>query len=277
MVKKIKCIIITLLLLLCCGCNPYKEFLSVHIIDVGQGDCILIQTPEKKNILVDGGDENTYKIIKTYLKLNKVKKLDIVIATHLDKDHIGSLDDIITNFNVNKVYTPNQKDDSSHYYNLVEACENKNLKINYLSKDDSIKISNNIIINVLSPSYIQDNNNQNSIVFNLEYKDMDFLFTGDCEEPNEIEIASSYELDDIDFLKVAHHGSSSSSTDNFIKDITPSIAAISCGYKNQYGHPHKSTLDTLKEYGAKTIRTDINGDLVFYSDGYKIFTIKKYE
>lgn len=277
MVKKIKCIIITLLLLLCCGCNPYKEFLSVHIIDVGQGDCILIQTPEEKNILVDGGDENTYKIIKTYLKLNKVKKLDIVIATHLDKDHIGSLDDIITNFNINKVYTPNQKDDSSHYYNLVEACENKNLKINYLSKDDSIKISNNTIINVLSPSYIQDNNNQNSIVFNLEYKDMDFLFTGDCEEPNEIEMASSFELDDIDFLKVAHHGSSSSSTDNFIKDITPSIAAISCGYKNQYGHPHKSTLDTLKKYGAKTIRTDINGDLVFYSDGYKIFTTKKYE
>lgn len=277
MVKKIKCIIITLLFLLCCGCNPYKEFLSVHIIDVGQGDCILIQTPEEKNILVDGGDENTYKIIKTYLKLNKVKNLDIVIATHFDKDHIGSLDEIITNFNVNKVYTPNQKDDSSHYYNLVESCKNKNLKINYLSKDDHIKISNNTIINVLSPSYIQDNNNQNSIVFNLEYKDMDFLFTGDCEEPNEIEIASSYKLDNIDFLKVAHHGSSSSSTDNFIKDISPSIAAISCGYKNQYGHPHKSTLDTLKKYGAKIIRTDINGDLVFYSDGYKIFTTKKYK
>ena len=277
MVKKIKCIMITLLLILCCGCNSYKEFLSVHIIDVGQGDCILIQTPEEKNILVDGGDENTYKIIKTYLKLNKVKKLDIVIATHLDKDHIGSLDDIITNFNVNKVYTPDQKDDSSHYYNLVKACKNKNLKINYLGKDDSIKISNDTVINVLSPSYIQDNNNQNSIVFNLEYKDMDFLFTGDCEEPNEIEIVNSFELDNIDFLKVAHHGSNSSSTENFIKDITPSIAVISCGYKNQYGHPHKSTLDTLKKYGAKTLRTDINGDLVFYSDGYKIFTTKKYK
>ena len=277
MVKKIKCIMITLLLILCCGCNSYKEFLSVHIIDVGQGDCILIQTPEEKNILVDGGDENTYKIIKTYLKLNKVKKLDIVIATHLDKDHIGSLDDIITNFNVNKVYTPDQKDDSSHYYNLVKACKNKNLKINYLGKDDSIKISNDTVINVLSPSYIQDNNNQNSIVFNLEYKDMDFLFTGDCEEPNEIEIVNSFELDNIDFLKVAHHGSNSSSTENFIKDITPSIAVISCGYKNQYGHPHKSTLDTLKKYGAKTIRTDINGDLVFYSDGHKIFTTKKYK
>lgn len=277
MIKKIKYIIITLLLLSCCGCNKYKEFLSVHVIDVGQGDCILIQTPAEKNILVDGGDENTYKIIKTYLKLNKIKNLDIVIASHLDKDHIGSLDEIITDFNVNKVYTPNQKNDSSHYYNLIQSCKNKNIKINYLSKNDNIKISNNTIINVLSPSYISNNNNQNSIVFNLKYKDMDFLFTGDCEEENEIEITNSYKLDDIDFLKVAHHGSSSSSTDNFIKNITPSIAAISCGYKNQYGHPHKSTLDTLKKYGAKVIRTDINGNLVFYSDGYKIFTTKKYK
>ena len=106
---------------------------------------------------------------------------------------------------------------------------------------------------------------------------MDFLFTGDCEETNEIEMANSFELEDVDFLKVAHHGSSSSSTDNFVKDTSPSIAAISCGYKNQYGHPHKSTLDTLIKYGAKAIRTDVNGDLIFYSDGYKIFTTKNYK
>ena len=277
MIRKFKCLIITLLLLLCCGCDQYKDFLSVHIIDVGQGDCILIKTPEDQNILVDGGDENCYKFIKTYLKLHKVKKLDIVIATHFDKDHIGSLDEVINNFNVKKIYTPNQKCDSSHYDNLVKSCQNKNLKINYLTKDDFIKVDNNININILSPSYIQDNNNLNSIVFNLKYKYMDFLFTGDCEETNELEMINSFELNDIDFLKVAHHGSSSSSTEDFIKEISPSIAAISCGYKNQYGHPHKSTLDTLKKYGAKTIRTDINGDLVFYSDGYKIFTTKKYD
>ena len=277
MIKKFKFIIITLLLLLCCSCNKYKEFLSVHIIDVGQGDCILIKTPQNQNILVDGGDEDSYKIIKTYLKLNKVKNIDMIIVTHFDKDHIGSLDEIINNFNVKKIYTPNQKCDSSHYDNLVKSCQNKNLKINYLTKDDFIKVDNNININILSPSYIQDNSNLNSIVFNLKYKYMDFLFTGDCEETNELEMINSFELNDIDFLKVAHHGSSSSSTEDFIKEISPSIAAISCGYKNQYGHPHKSTLDTLKKYGAKTIRTDINGDLVFYSDGYKIFTTKKYD
>ena len=173
--KKIKCIIITLLLLLCCSCNKYKEFLSIHIIDVGQGDCILIKTPENQNILIDGGDEDSYKIIKSYLKLNKVKNIDIIIATHFDKDHIGSLDEIINNFNVNKIYTPNQTSNSDSYNNLINACKNKNLKLNYLIKGDSIRIAKNTKLDILSPSYIQENSNANSIVFNLEYFNMDFL------------------------------------------------------------------------------------------------------
>ena len=111
----------------------------------------------------------------------------------------------------------------------------------------------------------------------MTYTNMDFLFTGDSEEPNEIEMLDSFELESVDFLKVAHHGSSTSSTDNFIKEVSPSIGVISCGYKNQYGHPHKSTLETLDKYNVKTYRTDMAGDLVFYSDGNKIFTTKKYK
>ena len=277
MLKKIKCVIIVFILLLCCSCNKYKEFLSIHIIDVGQGDCILIKTPENKNILVDGGDENSYKIIKSYLKLNKIKNIDMIIVTHFDKDHIGSLDEIINYFDVNKIYAPNQVGNSNSYSNLLSACKNKNLNLNYLTKNDSIKIDSNVKLDILSPSYIQENSNANSIVFNLKYFDMDFLFTGDSEETNEIDIVNSYDLNDIDFLKVSHHGSSSSSSENFIKEVSPSIAAISCGYKNQYGHPHQSTLDTLNKYNVKAIRTDINGDLVFYSDGYKISTTKDYK
>lgn len=276
MLNKIKCIAIIVILLFCSGCNKYKDFLSVHIIDVGQGDCILIKTPENQNILVDGGDDDTYKIIKSYLKLHNVKNLDIVIATHFDKDHIGSLDEIINNFNVNKVYAPNQISDSTSYLDLINACKNKNIKLKHLLKGDSIKINKDTKLDVLSPSYIQEDSNSNSIVFNLKYFSMDFLFTGDCEESNEYEICNTFDLEDVDFLKVAHHGSSSSSTDNFIKETSPSIAAISCGYKNQYGHPHKSTLDTLEKYNVNTFRTDLNGDLVFYSDGEKIFTTRKY-
>lgn len=176
-----------------------------------------------------------------------------------------------------KIYTPKQKDDSSHYHNLIKSLNNRNLNLYFLEKDKNIVFDKNIIITVLSPSYISSDNNSNSIVFNLKYKDMDFLFTGDCTESNEIDMINSYNLDSIDFLKVSHHGSSSSSTDNFIKEVSPSIGVISCGYKNQYGHPHQSTLDTLEKYNVQTFRTDKHGDLVFYSDGNKIFTKKKYK
>ena len=274
---KILLIIFTLSLILT-SCKRYDEFLSVHIIDVGQGDSILIKTPTNKSILIDSGDEDNDRIIKSYLKSSDIKKINILIATHLDKDHIGTLDYIIENFHIDKFYTPEQRDNSTSYINLVNACKNKNIKINYLSKDNSLDLDKDTHIKVLSPFYINNsNNNANSIVFNLSYKEMDFLFTGDCEKENEAQIIASYDLKGVDFLKVAHHGSSSSSSESFIKEISPKIAAISCGYKNNYGHPHQSTLDTLEKYNIKTFRTDLNGDLVFYSDGYKIFTIKKYK
>ena len=275
--KRVIIAIIIFLTLPLTSCNKYKDLLSINIIDVGQGDCILISTPENKNILIDGGDENSERVIKSYLKKRKIKKLDIVIATHFDKDHIGSLDYIIDKFNVGKVYTSKDVDESQAYNNLIKSCRNKNLNFEILKKGDKIKITKDINIIVLNPSYIQENKNLNSIAINLSYINMDFLFTGDCEESNEVDMINSYDLENVDFLKIAHHGSSSSSSDKFIKETSPDIAVISCGYKNQYGHPHKSTLDTLNKYKVKTFRTDINGDLVFYSDGYKIFTTKKYK
>ena len=135
--KKIK--IISVIIILClglCSCEKYDKFLSVHIIDVGQGDSILIKTPNNKNILIDGGDEDNNKIINSYLKSKNIKEINMIIATHLDKDHIGTLDYIVENYTVDKIYTPNQKDDSIPYNNLLTACKNKNLKINHLSKDD---------------------------------------------------------------------------------------------------------------------------------------------
>lgn len=275
--KRVIIAIIIFLTLPLTSCNKYKDLLSINIIDVGQGDCILISTPENKNILIDGGDENSERVIKSYLKKRKIKKLDIVIATHFDKDHIGSLDYIIDKFNIGKVYTSKDIDKSQAYNNLIKSCRNKNLNFEILKKGDKIKITKDINIIVLNPSYIQENKNLNSIAINLSYINMDFLFTGDCEESNEVDMINSYDLENVDFLKIAHHGSSSSSSDKFIKETSPDIAVISCGYKNQYGHPHKSTLDTLNKYKVKTFRTDINGDLVFYSDGYKIFTTKKYK
>lgn len=267
---------IIIIIALFTGCDK-KDKLEIHLIDVGQGDSILITTPSNKNILVDSGDENSEYILQSYLKKEKIKSLDMIIATHPDSDHIGSLDYIIKNFNVKSIYMPNQSTDSSSYKNLIQACKDEGLTISYLSKGNYLKIDEYTDLLVLSPSYIQEDNNLNSIVFNLNHKEKSFLFTGDCEESNEIDIMNSFNLENIDFLKVAHHGSSSSSSLEFIKETSPDVAVISCGYKNQYGHPHQSTIDTLNENNVLTYRTDVNSDMVFYSDGYTITSKNKYK
>ena len=274
--KFYKFLLIIIIITLLSACDK-KEILSIHIIDVGQGDSILINTPSNKRILIDGGNEDSEHIIRNYLRKEKIKTLDIVIATHPDSDHIGSLDYVVNKFDVKSIYMPDQNTDSSSYKNLIKACKDKNLNINYLFKGDTLNVDEYIDLVVLSPSYIQQDNNLNSIVFNLNYKNKSFLFTGDCEETNEIDIINSFNLNDVDFLKVAHHGSSSSSTAEFIKKTSPDVAVISCGYKNQYGHPHQSTLDTLEENNVLTYRTDINGDMIFYSDGSTITTKHKYK
>ena len=267
-------IIIIISLLIPSGKNNY---LSIHTIDVGQGDSILIQTPNFKNILIDGGDDNSHHIISNYLKNKNVKNIDCVIATHFDSDHIGGLDNIIDKFNVSNIYAPNYECDTLSYQNLITSCLNKNLNLQYISNGDFINIEDDIDLTVLAPSYIQEENNLNSIVFKIDYKNKSFLFTGDAEASNELNIINSYDLKDIDFLKVGHHGSSSSTNSKFIEEISPDVAVISCGYKNQYGHPHKSTLDTLEKNNVLTYRTDILGNIVFYSDGDTIFTTKDYK
>ena len=272
----IKIFLIFLLLIYVNGCSDEKLF-SVHIIDVGQGDSIFIQTPENKRILMDAGDEDAEHTVYSYLKRRGVKKIDVLIATHPDTDHIGSMDYIIDKFKISHFYMPEAKTDSEAFYNLLDSCKDKNLKIEYLTKGDVLKIDSSTSIEILSPSTITDKNNLNSIVSLLNYKGYEFLFTGDAEKENESEILSSCNLPDIEFLKAGHHGSSSSSTDEFIAKLKPEAVAISCGYNNDYGHPHRSVLDTFRENGSVVYRTDKNGSLVFYCDKNGIFTKKKYK
>ena len=272
----IKIFSILLLVIYVNGCAREKLF-SVHIIDVGQGDSIFIHTLKDKRILIDAGDEEAEHTVYSYLKRKGVKKIDILIATHPDTDHIGSMDYIIDKFKISHFYMPDAKTDSEAFYNLLDSCKEKNLKIEYLTKGDRLKIDSSTTMEILSPSTITDKNNLNSIVSLLNYKGYEFLFTGDAEKENESEILSSCNLPDIEFLKAGHHGSSSSSTDEFIEKLKPEAVAISCGYNNDYGHPHRSVLDTFRENGAVVYRTDKNGSLVFYCDENGIFTKKKYK
>lgn len=264
-------VLIFIIITLFVGCSKTPS-LSIHIIDVGQGDSILIQTPNNSNILVDGGHENSSLIIKNFLKSKKVKNIDFIIATHPDTDHIGSLDDVIDRFNISKVYLPNKETTSDSYYNLIQSCNKKNINPQYLSRGDIINLDNNIKLTVLNPSYTHTDNNSNSIVFKLEYKNKSFLFTGDCTYENELDIINNFNLEDVDFLKISHHGSKNSSSQEFLSAVSPDVAAISCGYDNQYGHPHKDTLLRLAQTNAKIYRTDKQGHISFYSDGKTITT-----
>ena len=272
----IKIFLLFLLVIYVNGCTKEKLF-SVHIIDVGQGDSIFIQTLENKRILIDAGDEEAEHTVYSYLKRKGVKKIDVLIATHPDTDHIGSMDYIIDKFKISHFYMPEAKTDSEAFYNLLDSCKDKNLKIEYLTKGDVLKIDSSTSMEILSPSTITDKNNLNSIVSLLNYSGYEFLFTGDAEKENESEMLSSCNLPDIEFLKAGHHGSSSSSTDEFIAKLKPEAVAISCGYNNDYGHPHRSVLDTFRENGSVVYRTDKNGTLVFYCDENGIFTKKKYK
>ena len=272
----IKIFLLFLLAIYVNGCTKEKLF-SVHIIDIGQGDSIFIQTLEDKRILIDAGDEEAEHTVYSYLKRKGVKKIDVLIATHPDTDHIGSMDYIIDKFKISHFYMPDAKTDSEAFYNLLDSCRDKNLKIEYLTKGDVLKIDSSTTMEILSPSTITDKNNLNSIVSLLNYKGYEFLFTGDAEKENESEILSSCNLPDIEFLKAGHHGSSSSSTNEFIEKLKPEAVAISCGYNNDYGHPHRSVLDTFRENGSVVYRTDKNGSLVFYCDENGIFTKKKYK
>lgn len=268
--------IILIIITLLSGCGK-NSLLEIHIIDVGQGDSILIKTPNSKTLLIDGGTNESEHIVKGYLKKHKIKTIDFLIATHPDSDHIGGLDAVVNKFNVKGLYLPEQTITSDSYNDLISACNQKQVPINYLYKGDNFPIDDYINLFVLSPSYIQDDNNLNSIVFKLSFKNKSFLFTGDAESSNESDIINSFNLEDIDFLKVGHHGSKSSTTSEFLDETTPDVAVISCGYKNQYGHPHNTTLKNLEDHHVTTYRTDLSGDIVLYSNGEIIYTKKKYK
>lgn len=268
--KKISLLVFIFLFLT--GCNKHSNEVSIHIIDVGQGDSILVQTPDNKNMLIDSGDENSGKTVKRYLKKHKISKIDVVMATHPDSDHIGGLDDILYNFDIDKIYMTDKKNNTSSYNDVITACNKENIDIINASKGMNLNLGSSVNIDILSPSSLYDDTNLNSIVLNLSYKNKDFLFTGDAEYKNETDIISNYNLDDVDFLKVGHHGSKTSTSDLFLKNTSPDVAIISCGYKNMYNHPHKETLESLMKYDIPIYRTDTQGNLVFYSDGNTIYT-----
>ena len=252
--------------------DPTK--MIVHYIDVGQGDSILIQV-NNKNLLIDAGPKSDKKKLFNYLSSLNLDKLDYVIATHPHEDHIGNMSDVIDDYNVLAFYAPKVQSTTKTFEKMIDSLKSKNLKINVIKKGtDSINLGKNTKVTVFSPtedSY-EDLNNYSPVI-KIEYGKTSFLFTGDAQKDVEEEILSTNEDISADILKVGHHGSSTSTTNDFLKKVNPSIGVISVGKDNTYNHPNDDTIKRLKENKVTIYRTDKDGTVVFSSDGSKI--IKK--
>lgn len=246
--------------------------LQVHFIDVGQGDSTLIITPKGKNILIDAGDEAHFKTVEGYLKNRDIYRLDYVIATHPDADHIGGMDKIIKNFDIGLFSMPPISKDTMQYKEIQQELKNKNIKNTQVYQGDSINIDEKIHFDILSP--INQKNysdfNDYSIVAKISYKNTSFLLMADATMENEIDIINNIKDIKADVLKLGHHGSSTSTSEYFLQQVNPSIAVASCGKNNKYGHPHKEVMKLIEKYNIKLFRTDKDSNIVMISDGESI-------
>lgn len=243
--------------------------LKVHFIDVGQADSILIQQGSE-NMLIDAGNNDDEKTLKNYLSNIGVSEFKYVVGTHAHEDHIGSLDYVMNSFKVGKIYFPKATSTTKTFENLAKAVKNKGMQFTVPNVGETFNIGD-AKCTVLAPNGTSyDDANNYSIVIKLEYGNNSFLFTGDAEDVSEEEmLAKGFDLR-ADVLKAGHHGSSSSSTDAFLNAVNPKYAVISVGKDNDYGHPHKETLQKFSSKGINVYRTDESGTIVATSDGNNI-------
>jgi competence protein ComEC len=247
--------------------------LKVHYLDVGQGDSIIIQQGSAA-MIIDAGNPGDKGTIVRYIDSLGIKKFDFVVGTHVHADHIGSMDTVIKTYEIGKVYFPKQTSTTATFKRFVDAVSAKGLKLHVPVVGESFLLGE-AVCTVMSPKGENyKNSNDYSIVIKIQFGNTAFIFTGDAEELSEREMLQG----DLDLranvLKVSHHGSKSSTTEEFLRSVNPEYAIISVGKDNRYGHPSEEVLYRLKNAGIKVYRTDEQGTIIIVSDGKEV-TINK--
>lgn len=255
------------------GSQAEAQPLSVHFIDVGQGDCTLIKT-EKGNVLIDSGNAENGEDICIYLKNHNVTEIDYVVLTHPHSDHIGGAVKVIENIKVKNIIMPrlpeNLTPTSKTYTNLLKVIKENKVSVFASITGDKYTVGD-VVLTVIAPVENANDLNNMSVVVRADYGETSFLFQGDAESFSENLILKSKANIDCDVIKLGHHGSNSSSTLQYIQTVSPKLAVISCGKDNSYGHPHEETISTLNNLDIKFLRTDFNGNIIVGSDMKQIY------
>lgn len=243
--------------------------LSVHFIDVGQADCMLLECGES-TMLIDGGNVADSQLVVSYLQAQGLEELTYVVSTHPHEDHAGGLAAVLAVFPVEEVYAPTAVYASACYDNFLRYVDQQRLTLQKPAPGDSLALGG-AEVTFLGPVREYPETNNQSIVLRVDYGDTSFLFTGDMERDAETELLESGCELRADVLKVGHHGSSTSTGARFLEAVDPWAAVISCGKDNDYGHPHRETLSLLLGRDLALYRTDRMGTIVAESDGTDIY------
>lgn len=251
--------------------NPELEAgLQVHFLDVGQADATLILCGSHA-MLIDAGGDDVGTAVQLYLQKQGVDSLDYMIGTHPDWDHIGGMDVIVTKFDCGTVMMPDYPRQTAAYRNVTDAMEYRHYR-NTLPKSGDTYPLGEASFTIIAPNHYDYGEvvNNYSIGLKLTYGETSFVFTGDAHQEAEKDIlANGIDLNG-DVLKAGHHGSSTSTTDDLVRAVSPAYSVISCGAENEYGLPHQETLNTLQNHNVFMFRTDLQGTIVAYSDGHSI-------
>ena len=268
----------------------FPKNLKINFVDVGQGDCTFVITPRNKTILIDGGGSKSsdFDVGKStlfpYILDRGYTKIDYIIISHFDEDHCGGLFYIIQELKVKNIIIGKQNEVSTNYSEFIKTAQNKKINIKVVEGKTKIDIEPNIYFDILWPysntMISEDAINNNSLVCKLNYKKFSMLFTGDIEEIAEKEILYKYSKNlgvlKSDILKVGHHGSKTSSSNEFIKEISPKYVVIGVGKNNKFGHPNNGVLERLNNYGTKIYRTDEDGEISIIVNRKGKVKIKKF-
>lgn len=242
--------------------------MEVHFIDVGQGDATLIICDDEA-MLIDAAPSGNGTLLQSYLRKRGVTELEYLILTHTDADHIGSASVIVNKFDIHTVFMGDFPKDNKTYKGLLDAFSYYNLKYSIPNVGNEYSLGE-ATFTILAPNREYDNPNDASIALVLQHGENKFLFTGDAKEDAEQDmLANGLDLD-CDVYKAGHHGSSTSSCEEFLNAATPEYSVISCEAGNSYGHPHAEVLNNFRRMGIKVFRTDEQGSIVAYSDGENI-------